>query len=288
MIRCRKPAGDGSADGLFAGYLLGWKGLHARPGLFVKGPGSAKAKTVWVIAHRGASGSAPENTLAAFRRAVELGAGFIETDLQLSRDTRLVALHDPTLERTTNGIGKVSSATLAELRKLDAGGWFQGPAAEPGSFSGERLPTIEEILAFGQEKDIGLFLEIKAPGASGAEHTLVGALHAADAVRRTVVLSFDPGLLAKVRQLDPLIVAGYLYGESLADAVEKAVAAGARQILPRVDRITANLVEEAHRSDLKIVAWTVNARQKMKELMDLGVDGIITDYPQELVSLLAG
>ena len=243
---------------------------------------------MWVIAHRGASGSAPENTLAAFRRAVELGAGFIETDLQLSRDTRLGALHDPTLERTTNGIGKVSSATLAELRKLDAGGWFQGPAAEPGSFSGERLPTIEEILAFGQEKDIGLFLEIKAPGASGAEHTLVGALHAADAVRRTVVLSFDPGLLAKVRQLDPLIVAGYLYGESLADAVEKAVAAGARQILPRVDRITANLVEEAHRSDLKIVAWTVNARQKMKELMDLGVDGIITDYPQELVSLLAG
>jgi glycerophosphoryl diester phosphodiesterase len=243
---------------------------------------------VWVIAHRGASGSAPENTLAAFRRAVELGAGFIETDLQLSRDTRLVALHDPTLERTTNGIGKVSSATLAELRKLDAGGWFQGPATEPGSFSGERIPTIEEILAFGQEKDIGLFLEIKAPGASGAEHTLVGALHAADAVGRTVVLSFDPGLLAKVRQLDPLIVAGYLYGESLADAVEKAVAAGARQILPRVDRITANLVEEAHRSDLKIVAWTVNARQKMKELMDLGVDGIITDYPQELVSLLAG
>ena len=243
---------------------------------------------MWVIAHRGASGSAPENTLAAFRRAVELGAGFIETDLQLSRDTRLVALHDPTLERTTNGSGKVSSATLAELRKLDAGGWFQGPAAEPGSFSGEPVPTIEEILAFGQEKDIGLFLEIKAPGASGAEHTLVGALRAADAVGRTVVLSFDPGLLAKVRQLDPLIVAGYLYEESFADAVRKAVAAGARQILPRADRITANLVEEAHRSDLKIVAWTVNARQKMKELMDLGVDGIITDYPQELVSLLAG
>ena len=243
---------------------------------------------MWVIAHRGASGSAPENTLAAFRRAVELGAGFIETDLQLSRDTRLVALHDSTLERTTNGIGKVSSATLAELQKLDAGAWFQGPAAEPGSFSGERVPTIEEVLAFGQEKDIGLFLEIKAPGASGAEHTLVGALHAADAVGRTVVLSFDPGVLAKVRKLDPLIMVGYLYEDSLADAVEKAVAAGARQILPRVDRITANLVEEAHRSDLKIVAWTVNARQKMKELMDLGVDGIITDYPQELVSLLAG
>src|ERR1700693_2365935 len=165
---------------------------------------------MWVIAHRGASGIPPENTLAAFRRAVELGAGFIQTDLQLSRDTRLVALHDPTLERTTNGMGNVSGATLAELRKLDAGRWFRGAAAEAGNFSGERIPTIEEILAFGKEKDIGLFLEIKAPGASGAEHTLVGALHAADAVVRTVVLSFDPGILTKVRQLDPLIAAGYL------------------------------------------------------------------------------
>jgi glycerophosphoryl diester phosphodiesterase len=249
---------------------------------------SAGAKTVWVIAHRGASGSAPENTLVAFRRAVELGAGFIETDLQLSRDTRLVALHDPTLERTTNGIGEVSSATLAELRELDAGGWFRGVSHQPGGFSGEPIPTLEEVLAFGQEKDIGLFLEIKAPGASGAEQTLVGALHDADAVGRTVVLSFDPGILAKVRRLDPLIVAGYLYEKSLANAVAEAVAAGARQILPRGDRITANLVEEAHRNDLKIVAWTVNAREKMKELIDLGVDGIITDYPQELVSLLAG
>ncbi len=250
--------------------------------------GNGEAKTVWVIAHRGASGVAPENTLAAFRRAVELGAGFIETDLQLSCDTRLVALHDPTLKRTTNGKGKVSSATLAELRKLDAGGWFRGVQTEPGSFSGEKIPTIEEILAFGQEKDIGLFLEIKAPGASGVEHTLVGALHAADAVGRTVVLSFDPGILTKVRRLDPLIAAGYLYDGKLDDAVHQAVAAGARQILPRADRIRAKLVEEAHRSDLKIVAWTVNAREKMRELMDIGVDGIITDYPQELVSLLSG
>lgn len=217
-----------------------------------------------------------------------MGAGFIETDLQLSRDTRLVALHDPTLERTTNGIGEVSSATLAELRTLDAGGWFQEVEDQRPHFSGERVPTIEEILAFGQEKDVGLFLEIKAPGAGGAEHAVVGALHEADAVGRTVVLSFDPGVLAKVRQLDPVIVAGYLFEEPLTDTVSKAVASGARQLLPRADRITGRLVEEAHRNDLRIVAWTVNSREKMKELVDLGVDGIITDYPQELVRLLAG
>ena len=97
---------------------------------------------MWVIAHRGASGAAPENTMAAFRKAVELGAGFIETDLQLSRDARLVALHDDTLERTTNGRGPVSSRSLEELRKLDAGSWFRPSGHESPPFAGERIPTI--------------------------------------------------------------------------------------------------------------------------------------------------
>src|SRR4029077_12068525 len=134
---------------------------------------------VWVIAHRGASGVAPENTMAAFRKAVEFGAGFIETDLQLSRDVRLVALHDDTLERTTNGRGPVSSRTLEELRGLDAGSWFRNSSAEATThFAGERIPTIEEILAFGGQHEIGLLLEIKATGPSGAEHAIVGALRA--------------------------------------------------------------------------------------------------------------
>ena len=98
---------------------------------------------MWVIAHRGASGAAPENTMAAFRKAVELGAGFIETDLQLSRDARLVALHDDTLERTTNGRGPVSSKTLEELRKLDAGSWFRSSGQGTAAFAGERIPTVE-------------------------------------------------------------------------------------------------------------------------------------------------
>src|SRR5580658_1703809 len=108
---------------------------------------------MWVIAHRGASGFAPENTLAAFRRAVELGAGFIETDLQLSRDARLVAFHDETLDRTTDGHGSVSSTMLEDLRRLDAGAWFVRngaalrptvvPAGNGGTFAGERIPTVD-------------------------------------------------------------------------------------------------------------------------------------------------
>ena len=242
---------------------------------------------MWVIAHRGASGIAPENTLAAFRRAVELGAGFIETDLQLSRDARLVALHDDTLERTTDGSGPVASKTLEELRKLDAGSWFL-PSGREGNtqFAGERIPIIEEVLAFGREHEIGLFLEVKPTGPSGAEHAIVGALHACGEVPRSVVLSFSPSVLKRVRELEPLAVTGFLYSDRLPTAVATAVDAGARQLLPRTDCVTRELVTEAHAHDLRVVSWTANTAEEMQKLISAGVDGIITNYPDRLVDLL--
>jgi glycerophosphoryl diester phosphodiesterase len=245
---------------------------------------------VWVIAHRGASGDAPENTMAAFRRAVESGAEFIETDLQLSRDARLVAIHDDLLDRTTNAHGPVSARTLEELRKLDAGAWFHGGgsgSAQKESFAGERIPTLDEILAFGREHDIGLYLEMKTPAVSGAEHTLVGSLRASGEIVRTTILSFDADLLAQVRGFEPLIVTGFLCDETRSDVVRRAVEAGARQLLPRADRVTAELVESAHHSDLKVVTWTVNAPEQVKTLVAAGVGGLITDYPREMIALLA-
>ncbi len=241
---------------------------------------------MWVIAHRGASGVAPENTMAAFRKALEWGAGFIETDLQLSRDARLVAMHDDTLERTTNGRGPVSSKTVEELRKLDAGSWFPPSGQGAASFAGERIPTIEEILAFGREHEIGLHLEIKPTGPSGAEHAIVGALHASNEVARSVVLSFSAGVLKRVRQLDPLVMTGFLFSDRLSSPVSTAVDAGARQLLPRIDRVTRELVTEAHAHDLKVVAWTADSRAEMQKLIAVGVDGIITNYPDRLIELL--
>ena len=117
-----------------------------------------------VIAHRGASGNAPENTMAAFKKAVALGANFIETDLQLSRDARLVAIHDATVNRTTNGQGTVHDMTLTELRRLDAGSWFGS------EFAGERIPTLDEILAFSKKHDVVFYLEIKPGGSWGGRH----------------------------------------------------------------------------------------------------------------------
>jgi glycerophosphoryl diester phosphodiesterase len=242
---------------------------------------------VWVIAHRGASGLAPENTLAAFRKAVELGAGFIETDLQLSRDARLVALHDDTLERTTNGDGPVSARTLQELRKLDAGSWFHVSDHDTdASFAGERIPTIEEVLAFGREHEIGLHLEVKPTGPSGVEHAIVGALHACGEVARSVVLSFSSSVLKRIHELDPLVMTGFLFSDRSPSAVASAVDAGARQLLPRADRVTPELVSEAHAHDLRVVVWTANTPDQMKKLISAGVDGVITDYPDRLVELL--
>ena len=201
---------------------------------------------MWIIGHRGASGVAPENTLASFRRAVEMGAQYIETDLQLSRDARLVALHDDTLQRTTNGRGPVSAKTLEELRQLDAGSWFRaGPGGE--RFAGERIPTVEEVLAFTREHDIGLYLEIKAPRASGAEHAVAGAVRTASELLRTCVICFDLGVLARVRALEPLLMLGYLFSKASPDAVAQAVGAGARTLLPRADRVTPELLAEARR-----------------------------------------
>jgi len=236
---------------------------------------------VWIIGHRGASGHAPENTLAAFSRAVELGARFIETDLQLSRDSRLVAMHDDTLDRTTNGRGPVNRLTLAELRELDAGSWF-GP-----QFAGERIPTLEEILQFARETDVVFYLEIKSSsGAWGMEHTVVGALREAQEVVRPVVLSFDATTLAAVRRIEPTLMTGFLFQWPLEDAVERAIRVGARQLAPHGDQVTPELVTAARRNNLQVVTWTINAPAQMRALISAGVDGIMTDYPDRLVAVM--
>ena len=237
---------------------------------------------MWVVAHRGASGHAPENTLAAFRRAVELGARFIETDLQLSRDSHFVAIHDETLDRTTSGHGPVHALKLAELRKLDAGSWF-----DP-RFAGERIPTLEEILGFARESDAVFYLEIKPGGAWGLEHALVGALRDAQEAVRALVLSFDASTLAAMRRLEPTLMTGFLFSRSTADAIKRALEVGARQLAPRVDLVTPDLVAQARRVDLQVVTWTINEPAHMRELAIAGVDGIMTDYPDRLISVLGG
>jgi glycerophosphoryl diester phosphodiesterase len=233
-------------------------------------------RTPWIIAHRGASGHAPENTIAAFQRAVELGARFIETDLQLTRDARFVAIHDRTLDRTTNGHGAVRDSTLAELKQLDAGMWFDRP------FAGERIPTLEEVLAFAREHDVVFYLELKYEAAWGMHHALAAAIQNSGNAARTIVISFDPGTLKALRQLDASSMMGLLVEGARPDLVKAAVGVGARQLCPRWDLVTRDLVEEAHRADLQVVTWTVDEAGQMRAAIDAGVDGVMTDLPDRL------
>jgi len=230
----------------------------------------------WIIAHRGASGHAPENTLVAFQRAVELGAGFIETDLHLTRDARFVAIHDPTLERTTNGQGPVKDRTLAELRQLDAGMWFDR------QFMGTQIPTLDEVLKFARQNDVIFYLEIKYDGAWGMHHSLVAALQNSENAARTIALSFDPQTLRALRQIDPGVMMGLLVDRGGPDLVKTAIDAGARQLCLRWDLVNRELVDRAHRADLHVVTWTVNDAGEMRSLIETGVDGIMTDLPDRL------
>ncbi|MGH7411421.1 MAG: glycerophosphodiester phosphodiesterase family protein, partial [Candidatus Methylomirabilis sp.] len=152
------------------------------------------------IAHRGASALAPENTMAAFEKAIELGADVIELDLHLTRDGELVVIHDDTLDRTTDGRGPVHGRSLEEIRRLDAGRWF-GQA-----FAGERIPTLSEVLDRFAGK-IPLALEVKAGSAffPGIEERLVSALRHHSAVEQTAVASFDHFALKRLKEIEPTL-----------------------------------------------------------------------------------
>jgi len=216
--------------------------------------------------------------MAAFKKAVALGANFIETDLQLSRDARLVAIHDATVNRTTNGQGTVHDMTLTELRRLDAGSWFGS------EFAGERIPTLDEILAFSKKHDVVFYLEIKPGGSWGGEHALIGALRESGEIPRAVVISFDAAIVLSLRKIEPTLMTGLLYDGQIENPLEKAVAIGARQLAVRGDLVTPALIAEARRKDLQVVCWTVNHPAHMRLLAAAGVDGIMSDYPDRLVA----
>ena len=243
-----------------------------------------QSKSIWVIAHRGASGHAPENTMASFRRAVEMGAHFIETDLQLTRDARVIAIHDLTYDRTTTGKGEVHLMPLKQVRSLDAGAWFVD--REGKSCAGEKIPVLEEILEFAEQEDVIFYLEIKSGQAWGIEHVVVATLRDRNASARAVIISFDPAALDTVHRLDSTMMTGLLCEIPSSDLVERTVRAGARQLVARGDLITSAVTEKAHRAGLQVVAWTINDVEQMRQMIAAGVDGIITDYPDRLFELL--
>jgi glycerophosphoryl diester phosphodiesterase len=275
-----QPPCQALATELACRTLLGYDRESRAFSRFSKTAVTRRVNLVLAIAHRGASGYAPENTFAAFRRAVTQGVSFIETDLHLTRDAHFVAIHDETVERTTNGNGSIHEMTLVEARRLDAGSWF---ASE---FMGERIPTLEEILEFTKKHDVVFYLELKPSGFWGGEHALISALRDSGEIPRSVVISFDPAILAALRKIEPTLMTGLLYSGKIENPFDKAVEIGARQVAVRGDLVTPNFLQEARKRDLQVVCWTVNSPAHMRILASAGVDGIMSDYPDRLLTVL--
>jgi glycerophosphoryl diester phosphodiesterase len=228
-----------------------------------------------VIAHRGASGSSPENTVAAFRRAETIGAGMIELDVQLTRDREVVVMHDWTLERTTDGQGMVRERTLAELRRLDAGGWF-GPA-----FRGERIPTLREVF---DAVRLPVNVELKPSGEDGLEARALAVVEGAGALGRVVFSSFDPGALDRLRARSPEATLAVLWEDGpIPEAVRRAERVAARALHLRKEVATPAAVAELAAAGLRIRVWTVNAPDEFNRLAAAGVDGVFTDHPERFL-----
>ncbi|MDR7486930.1 MAG: glycerophosphodiester phosphodiesterase family protein [Armatimonadota bacterium] len=259
--------------------------------------GLARALTVDVHAHRGGAGLAPENTLAAFRNAIALGADVLELDLHVSRDGELIVIHDPTVSRTTDGRGYVREMTVAELKRLDAGARF-----DP-RFAGERIPTLGEVLALvttSAPPHVRLNIETKYPSPGqypppppDFETKILHQVRAAGLRHRVIVQSFHYPSILTVKAIDPTVRTAALRAprDPASDPVAVVREARADLWAPQAGQVTVDVVEALHRAGVPVVPWTVNAPAEMERLLEAGIgrlpgDGIITDYPDRLLQVL--
>lgn len=221
------------------------------------------------IAHRGASGSEPENTLLAFRRAFEMGAQGIELDVHLCRSGELVVIHDETLDRTTDGAGLVAEYSLDELRKLDAG-------------KGQAIPTLSEVLQLAHERGI-VFIELKADNCAQAVLATIEQ-HSAHGGRldELCVISFNHPLLVEIRRMNPLIRTGANFVGNLVSHAQVAELAGAWSANPCIEFLDSATVDDAHARGLKLFTWTCNNPLEIAKARLLGVDGVMTDHPERV------
>jgi glycerophosphoryl diester phosphodiesterase len=238
-----------------------------------------------IAGHRGAKMRAPENTLAGFRAARRLGAGWVELDAKLTKDGVVVVIHDETLERTTNGAGRVESATLAELRRLDAGGWFSP------DFKGEPLPTLEEALICIAGEGLGVNVEIKPCPGRERETALASIAviraHWPKGHPLPILSSFRRDSLEAAQAAAPDLPRGLLLEKFDPDWLAHARALDCRAVHPKWSTLTETWIGEIKAAGMACLTWTVNDPDAAKRLAGWGVDSIITDAPDLIAAALA-
>ena len=246
---------------------------------FAEEPTAGEKKQVENIAHRGAAAYAPENTIASYDLAVDMKADYIEIDVQRSKDGELVVIHDTSVDRTTDGSGKVGDLTLEEMKSLDAGSW------KGEQFTGEKIPTFEEVLDRYHGK-VGILIEMKSPELyPGIEEQVADALkerHLDTPQNEKIILqSFNFDSMKKMDQLLPKVPVGVLawsHSQATPEAL-KEISTYAEWFNPSYGIVTEQVVENVHSLDMQIGSWTVRSHEAADFLFDMDVDAIITDYP---------
>ncbi|MHA6529777.1 glycerophosphodiester phosphodiesterase [Paenibacillus sp. BAC0078] len=223
------------------------------------------------VAHRGFSGKAPENTLAAVRMAMALPfVRWIEIDVQLSKDGVPVVIHDFTLDRTTNGHGKVKDMDYEHIRRLDAGSW-KGRA-----FRGERVPSLEEVLALASGR-LHLNIELKTSGEMypGLEKAVIDLVNSLGMRDKVVLTSFDAGALQRSKELDSRFQTGLIYDSRGGDPAGKLQELGCSMLSISFDRLDSALANLLVGREIKIMAWTVNKAKDMRRLAEMSSEIMI-------------
>jgi len=237
-----------------------------------------------VIAHRGYSSRYPENTMIAFAKALGV-ADMIELDVTLTRDRLPVVIHDETLDRTTNGHGKISGYYYSEIKDLDAGSWF---AAE---FASQRIPLLDEVARFIKLNNLELNIEIK-PEALGniscdsVENRVLDIIFHYNIQNKIVISSFESEFLKRIRISDKNLRLAFLMDSETGDWQNFCREMNCFFINPNESLVDRKFMQKARDAGVRVIPYTVNDRNRMEELLDLGVDGMFTNYPEMLQSLI--
>ncbi len=236
-----------------------------------------------IIAHRGFSGQAPENTLVAIRQAIKAGADMVEIDVTMTADGQVILLHDETLDRTTSGQGLPTDFTLEELRGLDAGSWF-GP-----QYAGEKIPTLAEALETVKNR-ILINIEIKTEAVEhGVVPKVVALIAEHEMLDQVVVSSFSPEALRLMKVSDPAVITATLFNKELhtgRDPLEIIQEVGSRGFNISGKRLTQAMIERCHKHGIPVAVYTVNEPDQMHLLMEVGVDAVFTDHPDLMIEVL--
>lgn len=232
------------------------------------------------IAHRGSSGKYPENTMTAFEKAIEEKCDGIETDVQITRDGEMVLCHDELLDRTTDGSGLLVNYTYNDLRKLNASAGMQG--------FNEKIPALRELLDLVKESGIIVNLELKNSiiEYKGLEEKVLDMVYSYGLSEKVIISSFNHYSMKKCKEISPEISCGLLYESVIYNAGSYAKAIGMDACHPLFYTLKPWIVEEIKKNGLKINAWTVNEEKYMKMMINMGINGIITNYPDLLHKVL--